>query len=185
MAYETFESRNFRAPTLAMIARVNTIIGEYEALGFMLTLRQTFYQCVARTWISNDKHAYRRLGDAIKNGRRAGLIDWSAIEDRTRNVHRTLTFDDPADRIKSAALSYSEDLWLGQQYRPEVWIEKDALVGVIEGVCQQFRAPYFSCRGNVSEPEMYAAGKRFEAQLDQGLIPNVLHSGTMIRTAST
>ena len=140
-------------------------------------MRQTFYQCVSRNWISNDKHEYRRLGDAIKNGRRAGLIDWSAIEDRTRNVRSTLTFDDPADRIKSAALSYSEDLWLGQEYRPEVWIEKDALVGVIEGVCEQFRVPYFSCRGNVSEPEMYAAGKRFEAQLDQGLIPIVLHLG--------
>ena len=177
MAYEIFESRNFRASTLAMIAQVNTIIGEYDALGFLLTLRQTFYQCVSRNWIGNTKNDYRKLGEAIKNGQRAGLIDWDAIEDRTRNVRSTLTFDDPADRIRRAALSYSEDLWLGQEYRPEVWIEKDALVGVIEGVCRQFRVAYFSCRGNVSEPEMYAAGKRFEMQLALGLTPVVLHLG--------
>ena len=48
---------------------------------------------------------------------------------------------------------------------------------MIEDVCDEFRAPYFSCRGNVSEPEMYAAGKRFARIVRQGQVPIVLHFG--------
>jgi hypothetical protein len=48
---------------------------------------------------------------------------------------------------------------------------------VIEDVCDELRTPYFSCRGNVSEPEMYAAGKRFARIARQGQIPIVLHLG--------
>src|SRR5262249_40743817 len=68
-----------------------------------------------------------------------------------------------------------EDLWAGQRYRPEVWIEKEALLGVIEGVCTELRVPYFAHRGNNSQTLQYQAGKRFAEFLDQGLIPLVLH----------
>jgi hypothetical protein len=66
-------------------------------------------------------------------------------------------------------------LWRGQRYRPEVWIEKEALLGVIEGVCTELRVPYFAHRGNNSQTLQYQAGKRFARYLDLGLIPLVLH----------
>jgi hypothetical protein len=44
-------------------------------------------------------------------------------------------------------------------------------------VCDEFRLPYFACRGNNSESEQYKAGKRFEAHLADGLTPVVLHLG--------
>ena len=62
-------------------------------------------------------------------------------------------------------------------YRPEVWIEKDALIGVIEGVCTEYRVPFFACRGNNSESEQYRAGKRFADHLENGLTPIVLYLG--------
>ena len=34
-----------------------------------------------------------------------------------------------------------------QRYRPEVWIEKSALVGVIEPACTRWRVPHFAARG--------------------------------------
>jgi hypothetical protein len=74
-------------------------------------------------------------------------------------------------------LSYREDLWVGQVWRPEVWIEKDALVGIIEGVCNEWRVPYFSCRGYSSETLQYEAAKRFKRYLAGGLTPIVLHLG--------
>jgi hypothetical protein len=92
-------------------------------------------------------------------------------------VRSHAAWDDPAAIIESAAESYREDLWACQNYRPEVWIEKDALVGVIEGVCTEYRVPYFACRGNNSESEQYKAGKRFERHLVGGLTPIVLHLG--------
>jgi hypothetical protein len=172
---ETFKIIRFRQATLAQIDEANEIIGEYRTLGFILTLRQLFYQFVSRAALANTLAEYKRLGRTVTDARRAGRIDWGAIEDRTRNVRRLPTWDDPSKIINACASQYRESLWSRQPYRPEVWIEKDALIGVIEGVSNEFRAPYFSCRGNVSESEMYAAGKRFADHLEQGQVPVVLH----------
>jgi hypothetical protein len=177
LTLESFEARHFQAKTAAMIDHANSIIAEYQARGFTLTLRQLYYQFVARSLIDNKQSEYKRLGDVIKNGRRCGLIDWDAIEDRTRNMRRRPSWDSPAEIVAAAAEQYREDLWRGQVFRLEVWIEKDALLGVIERVCDEYRVSYFACRGNNSESEQYKAGKRFEAQLESGLTPIVLHLG--------
>lgn len=177
MSCEAFETIKLRGKSLALIEQANVIIAEYQGLGFTLTLRQLYYQFVARALIDNAQSEYKRLGVVVKNGRRAGLIDWDAIEDRTRNVRRLSAWQDPSGIIEDCAQQYCEDLWESQAFRPEVWIEKDALLGVIEGVCDEFRVPYFACRGNNSESEQYKAGKRFEDHLACGLIPIVLHLG--------
>jgi hypothetical protein len=176
---ETFEDVRFRPATLALIEHANRIIDEYQALGFTLTLRQLFYQFVSRPalGLENSVGDYKRLGRTVTDARRGGLIDWGAIEDRTRNVRSLPTWDDPSSIVSACAYQYREDVWANQIYRPEVWIEKDALTGVIEGVSEEFRAPWFSCRGNVSDSEMYAAGKRFERIVGQGQVPIVLHLG--------
>ncbi len=177
MSREAFEKIKFQGKSLALIERANAIIAEYQALGFVLTLRQLFYQFVSRAALANTQAEYKRLGVVVKNGRRAGFIDWDAIEDRTRNVQRLPTWQDPSEIMEDCARQYREDLWASQIVRPEVWIEKDALLGVIEGVCEEYRVPYFACRGNNSESEQYKAGKRFEEHLAGGLHPIVLHLG--------
>jgi hypothetical protein len=177
MSCEAFETIKLRTKSLALIEYANRIIGEYQALGFVLTLRQLFYQFVSRSPIDNTQSDHKRLGIVVKNGRRAGLIDWDAIEDRTPNVRRPSPWSDPPEIIEAVAQQYREDLWDGQTFRPEVWIEKDAFLGVIEGVCREYRLPYFACRGNNSESEQYKAGKRFELDLANCLIPTVLHPG--------
>ena len=94
------------------------------------------------------------------------MIDWNHLEDRTRNVRSLSHWDAPGGVIASAAHSYHRDLWANQRNRVEVWIEKDALVGVIERVCSRFDVPYFSCRGYVSQSEMWGAAERFIATND-------------------
>ena len=177
MSLEFFEARRFHCATLAVIDQANVVIGEFMALGFMLTLRQLFYQFVSRVLIENSQSEYQRLGTVVRNARRAGLIDWEAIEDRTRSVRTLPSWDSPAALISAGAEQYRENIWEGQDARIEVWLEKDALLGVIEGVCHEFRLPYFACRGNNSDSEQYVAGKRFEAQAAAGLTPIVLHLG--------
>ena len=150
---ETFEDVRFRPATLALIEHANRIIDEYQALGFTLTLRQLFYQFVSRPalGLENSVGDYKRLGRTVTDARRGGLIDWGAIEDRTRNVRSLPTWDDPSSIVSACANQYREDVWTSQTYRPEVWVEKDALTGVIAVVSEEFRVPWFSCRGNVSE----------------------------------
>jgi hypothetical protein len=177
MTSESFEIIKFQEKSLVLIEQANAIIAEYQLLGFTLTLRQLFYQFVSRQAIANTMAEYKRLGVIVKNGRRAGRIDWDTIEDRTRSVQRVSTWQAPSSIIRDCAGQYREDLWAGQHFQPEVWIEKDALLGVIEGVCDEYRVPYFACRGNNSESEQYKAGKRFEEHLENGLTPIVLHLG--------
>jgi len=118
----------------------------------------------------------RTSGSAASSATRATpVIDWDAIEDRTRTVNTHAFWNSPSHIISDDAEVYREDLWKGQRYRPEVWIEKDALIGVIEGVCTELRVPYFAHRGNNSQTLQYQAGRRFAGYLDQGLIPLVLH----------
>jgi hypothetical protein len=177
MPLEQFVERKFQDGSLALIEKANEIIEDYQAQGFTLTLRQLYYQFVSRDLIPNKQSEYKRLGSVINDARLAGLIDWSAIEDRTRNVRTISTWDDPAQIVEAVAEQYKEDLWDSQDYRPEVWIEKDALVGVIEPVCRRFRVPHFACRGYSSQSEQYAAGKRFEDVAFKGQTPVVLHLG--------
>jgi hypothetical protein len=166
---------NFRPKTLAVIEQANSIIAEYEAQGFTLTLRQLYYQFVARDLIENTLSEYKRLGSIVNDGRLAGLIDWSAIEDRTRSLRTHAAWDSPEDIVGDSASQYQEDPWRDQCWRPEVWVEKSALLGVIEPVCTEYRVPYFASIGNNSQTVQYEAGKRFRRHLDQGLTPLVLH----------
>jgi hypothetical protein len=75
------------------------------------------------------------------------------------------------------ASQFRIDKWAGQKYRVEVWIEKDALVGVIEGVCEELDVPFFSCRGYTSQSEMWGAAMRMARFTKGKQIPVVLHLG--------
>lgn len=172
-----YEEHNFTSGTQAIIDRANTILAEYEAQGFDLTLRQLYYQFVARAWIANRDREYKRLGSIVNDARLAGLIDWDRISDRTRELEQKAHWRDPSHIINEVARQYRTDVWEGQPYRPEVWIEKDALIGVIAGVCDELAVPYFSCRGYVSQSSMWEAGQRLAEYQDGGQEAIILHLG--------
>lgn len=167
-------SKRFNSKARERIEQANQIIAEYQAAGFDLTLRQLYYQFVARDLIPNTMKSYKALGNVINDARLAGLIDWEAIEDRTRSLRKRSHWDDPSGVIESAAASYGLDLWEDQDERVEVWIEKDALVGVIERVCTELDVPYFSCRGYTSQSELWRAARR---QISYGKPTTVIHLG--------
>lgn len=104
---------NFRDNSLELISLVNKVVGEYSRQGFELTLRQVYYQLVARGYIPNNERSYKNIGNLINDGRLAGLIDWEAITDRTRNLRRNSHWDTPAEVIDSARYSYLLDNWQG------------------------------------------------------------------------
>ncbi len=172
-----YEDKNFSDATLATIGQADIIIAEYQAQGFSLTLRQVYYQFVARGYIPNTERNYKRLGNILSDGRRAGMIDWAAIEDRTRYLRRLPCWSNPQSILESARDSYHRDLWAKQEVRFEVWIEKDALVGVIQGICDELDVPYFSCRGYVPDSEMWKLGMRVVHHNKQGQQAVVLHLG--------
>jgi len=168
-----YTQRKFGAENRAIIDHANAIIAEYTAAGYSLTLRQLYYQFVARDLLGNTVQNYKRLGSIISDARRAGLVDWNAIVDRTRNLQKSASWDNPSHILEAVASQYKLDPWLRQDTYVEVWYEKDALMGVFERVCQTWRLPSFSCRGYTSDSEIWSAAQRL-VHVRRGTTPHSL-----------
>ncbi len=172
-----YKDIKFRDKSLDLINWVNEIVETYSDQGYNLTLRQLYYQFVARDIIPNNQKQYDNLGELVNNARLAGLVDWYAIEDRTRNVRNTFHWQDPSRLLQSAAQQFSLNKWEGQPDYVEVWVEKDALVEVIGKPAEAYDVPYFSCRGYVSQSEMWAAARRIESKLNEHERAVIIHLG--------
>lgn len=169
--------KTFNRNSLAVIDTARQICADYQRQGFDLTLRQLYYQFVARGFLANKDTEYKRLGNIVNDARLAGLLDWDYIVDRTRNLRRLSHWETPSSVIDSAAYGYLTDRWANQAHRVEVWIEKDALVGVIAGACNRLDVPFFSCRGYTSQSELWGAARRLARYARSGQGPVVIHLG--------
>ena len=162
---------------LVDVRRAVAICQDYRNQGYDLTLRQLYYQFVARGFIPNTQRSYKRLGDIVNKARMAGLMDWDFIEDRTRNLQSIGHFEDPAAIIDVATRAFALDKWADQPTRVEVWVEKEALAGVVAQVSNRHDVSYFSCRGYVSQSEQWGAAQRIGAYIEGGQNVVILHLG--------
>ena len=169
--------KRFSQKVLEALDRANEIIAEYTAQGYELTLRQLYYQFVARGWLANTQRNYKNLGQWLNDGRLAGVVDWLGIVDRTRNLQANNHWDDPADLLQWAADGYGFDLWNDQPERVEVWVEKEALAGVVERPANEYDVAWFACRGYVSQSELWRAARRLKRYEIAGATPTIIHLG--------
>lgn len=163
--------------TQGVIDAANAICSDYQRRGYDLTLRQLYYQFVGKAWLPNNQKSYDRLGRIVNRARMNGLMDWSHIVDRTRNVRSRSHWNSPSEILDSAAASYHVDLWEESPVRIEVWVEKEALAGVVSRVANEYDVPWFSCRGYTSQSEMWESGRRIGRNLAQGQPTLILHLG--------
>lgn len=140
---------------------INEIIEEYQEQGYTLTLRQLYYQLVSRDVIPNKQNEYAKLSTLLKEGRMAGIVDWDAIEDRLRQPSRPAAFDSPQDILNAAINQYRKDRQEGQPVHVEVWVEKDALSGVLKRVTEKYGISIMVNRGYSSASAMYDSYERF------------------------
>lgn len=174
---ETFIKKRFTAESLVLVNRVNEIVEQYTAKGYRMTLRQLYYRLVASNFIRNTPRSYNRLTWVLNDARLAGLVDWDAIEDRGRVLRGLTHWKTPAEIVESTVSNYHMDLWEGQTYRPTVFVEKDALIGVIQRPCVRWDTPFLSCRGYTSITSLYDTFKRFQCNVADGQVPVIVHLG--------
>jgi hypothetical protein len=133
--YQQYREINFDKSTREFIDIIDKILTRYSRKGMSMTVRQIHYRLVGEIQMPNTKKSYKRLVKVVTDARLAGLLDWDAVEDRHRAWQRRQSFDSGKQFIDAVANSYHKDLWLGQEYRPFVLIEKDTLSGVFSSVC--------------------------------------------------
>ncbi len=140
---------------------INNIIEEYQKQDYVLTLRQLYYQLVSRDIIPNKQAEYSKLSTLLKEGRMSGIIDWDAIEDRLRKPSTPPSFESPESILDAAIKQYELPRQTGQKIYLEVWVEKDALSGVLKRVTEKYHIPIMVNRGYSSVSAMYDAFIRF------------------------
>jgi len=172
--YTDWQPVRDKARKLDMIAKVNEICRDFQRRGYSITLRQLHYQFVSRGWHPNTDQAYHSLGDLVSNGRRGGMIDWNHVEDRTRFLRALSHWDSPEQIIRAATGGYRVDLWEDQPTKIEVWVEKDALIDVVARAAERWDVGHISCRGYMSDSEMWSAARRFDHKLRYGQAEQVL-----------
>jgi hypothetical protein len=177
MAKEAFIDYHPQRATQQKIDWANNIIDEYQEKGYFLSLRQLYYQLVARGLIVNNKQSYCSLSDTMTNARLAGLVDWEAIEDRGRYPRSPLCYGSIGSAIKDTANSFRIDRQQDQTNYVEVWCEKDALSGILSRTTYLYGIPLIINKGYGSATSSYNAAQRIKLQQAEGKFCTILYLG--------
>jgi hypothetical protein len=161
VAKEKFKDVRFSPESVAKIRLCNRIIAQYQAQGLRLTLRQLYYQLVTQNAIRNLEREYKNLSTLVSNARLTGLMDWNAIEDRIRTPRAASEFNNLTELVEAALRAYRLPRWEGQDRYVELWVEKDALAGVLEPLSRQYHVTLMVNRGYSSQSAMYESAQRF------------------------
>ncbi len=79
--------------------------------------------------------------------RREGRLNYNWIVDTTRTVRKWASYDGVADFLSRQADGYNKDLWSKQNVRVQIWIEKDALSGIVGPTVDEYDVPLVVARG--------------------------------------
>ena len=178
VAKEVFsDALHLSKPNIERLIVINTIIEEYRLQGYKLTLRQLYYQLVSRDIIPNKVEEYAKLSSLLVKGRMAGYVDWDAIEDRIRVPKLPYWAFDVPDAISDMIRSYRRDRLGDQDTYIEVWVEKDALSGVLSRITTKYHVRLMVNRGYSSATAMHDASVRINRQTEEGKQAYILYLG--------
>lgn len=167
---EAFRSEKITPAKEAYIERANEILEEYADQNLRLTLRQLYYQLVARDFIPNLVQEYSKLSRIMVFGRMNGLVDWDYIEDRLRRPWIPYWNEGPADALKDTIDQYRLDRQAGQENYIELWTEKDAVSNILKQCSDFYHIRLVVNRGYTSCSAIKDAAERFKYQSGDPLI---------------
>ena len=170
-----YVSKRFQEKSMRLIDLSEAIIIDYARQGYSLTLRQLYYRLVAAAEIENSQRSYKRLGSILNDARLAGLIDWTQIEDRTRSLSGNSHWHNPTQIVTAAHGSFMLDRWKDQENYVEVYVEKDALIGVVGRICRELDVFFMSCRGYTSQSAMWRSAQRMASKQEDGKDVTLIH----------
>lgn len=175
---EWYVDKAFKSEALGLIEIMDGIIVDYVEQGYRLTARQLYYQLVARDHIPNEEKSYKRITGLINDAKLAGLLDWDAIEDRTREFASRTRWRSPREIMDGVVNGYHMDMWDNQPNRVYAIVEKEALAGVLIPTCERFDVPLLAARGYPSGTVLREfCVEQVIPALDAGQTITILHLG--------
>lgn len=123
------------------------------------TVRQVFYAGTVRNLFPKLESSYNLVCRELKRLRLEGRLPFYYLADNTRWVRQASTYGDISELLSDTARLYRRDLWREMSERVEIWIEKDALAGVVFEVTNEFAAPLYVVRGYSSLSYLHSAAE--------------------------
>jgi hypothetical protein len=123
------------------------------------TVRQTFYQAVCKLALPKTENIYKQIGKQLVYMRREGRLPFKWIADNTRWQRRPDVYDSMEQCLYNTALFYRRDLWSMLPVHVEVWLEKDALAGVVYEETEKWAVPLMVSKGFSSLSYLYSAAE--------------------------
>jgi hypothetical protein len=118
-----------------------------------VSVRGLYYQAEVAHLPGIDKaeNCYEKVQRQVLSLRRQGRLSYEDISDATRWMRKPASFDSPQEAMRAWSASYRRNLWRDADASVEVWIEKDALAGVIAPVTREYDVSLAVTRGYSSE----------------------------------
>ena len=111
------------------------------------TVRGVFYQATVRGLVDKNERGYGKVQRALVDLRRTGRLPWDWIADNTRLQRKPITHDSLEEAVQDTARSYRRSVWAELDTYVEIWLEKDALSGVLYPVTSSYDVPLMVARG--------------------------------------
>jgi hypothetical protein len=128
-----------------------------------MTVRQVFYQATVRGLFEKVESSYGRVQVDLVKMRRDGSLPYNWLADNTRWQRKPRTFDSVEDALRETAAFYRKSLWTAADAYVEIWLEKDALAGVIYPVTAMYDVPLMVARGYASLSFLHNAAEAINA----------------------
>ena len=150
--------RRHRATKAEVEARREAFLAIIEE-GRPMTVRQVFYQATVRNLAPKTEAGYAMVQNDLVIMRRAGDLPYGWIADNTRWQRKPQTFDGIEDALEDTARFYRKSLWAQADCYVEVWLEKDALSGVLYPVTSRYDVSLMVARGYASLSFLHSAAE--------------------------
>jgi hypothetical protein len=151
-----------RATKAEVEARRETLL-EIVAEGRPMTVRQVFYQATVRGAVEKTEAGYGKVQTDLVLLRRSGELPYAWLADNTRWQRKPDTFTSIEQALHETAQFYRKDLWAKQPCYVEIWLEKDALAGVVYPVTSDYDVPLMVARGYASLSFLHSAAEHINS----------------------
>ena len=147
--YQASRAKRHRSTKAEVEHRRESLYAIVKAMQPM-TVRQVFYQATVQGLVEKSEAGYNKVQTDLVLMRRAGELPYGWLADNTRWQRKPTTFDNIEDALQETARLYRKALWSDADPYVEIWLEKDALAGVVYPITEMFDVPLMVARGYAS-----------------------------------
>ncbi|MGH2974636.1 MAG: hypothetical protein ACRDLL_07195 [Solirubrobacterales bacterium] len=166
-----------RRRTKAEMAAIREAIHAALAKDHPMSVRGLFYALTTRGVIAKTEAEYATVKRLTAEMRRSGELPYSWLADGTRWMRKPTTYSSVESALERTAQTYRRALWDDAPVAVEVWVEKEALAGVLVDVTEEWDVPLMVTRGYPSMSFLYSAAQAIWGRSEHGQLTAIRYFG--------